>query len=273
LPLLASARLTHVGCVDRPECLGNGGANAVSVDFMDFPRHQPMYAFDDSRASTTPHGIAGAAPETRFNFDDPSFTHLYAEAGRLAQADRRQYLGDPGFVKVLTAALTAGPYLQARSRLINPDMSTPMVQPGTIDVAVAHAEPPQASESADATSQLAVVDGDGNALSLTTTNNLNFGSRLMVDGYVLNNAMTNFTGVPRPGQAAPNRMQAGKRPVSGMAPVIVFDAAGSPVLVGGSAQSAVHVARPPWRCGTCPSTGQRYHARADGTGGRCRWQR
>ena len=70
---------------------------------------------------------------------------------------------------------------------------------------------------------------------MTTTNNLNFGSRLMVDGFVLNNALTNFSAAPRQGQAAPNRMQAGKRPVTSMAPTIVFDAAGKPILVGGSA--------------------------------------
>ena len=70
---------------------------------------------------------------------------------------------------------------------------------------------------------------------MTTTTNLNFGSRLMVDGFVLNNAMTNFSTAPRAGQAAPNRMQAGKRPVTSMAPTIVFDRSGRPVVVGGSA--------------------------------------
>jgi gamma-glutamyltranspeptidase/glutathione hydrolase len=70
---------------------------------------------------------------------------------------------------------------------------------------------------------------------MTTTNNLNFGSRLMVDGFVLNNALTNFSAAPREGQAAPNRMQGGKRPATSMAPTIVFDAAGKPILVGGSA--------------------------------------
>jgi gamma-glutamyltranspeptidase / glutathione hydrolase len=74
-----------------------------------------------------------------------------------------------------------------------------------------------------------------NALSMTTTNNLNFGSRIVANGAIVNNALTNFTGVPRAGQAAPNRMQAGKRPVTSMAPTIVFDRAGIPVAVGGSA--------------------------------------
>ncbi len=181
--------------------------------------------------------LNGAAPGGRFNFDDPEFVHLYAEAGRLAQADRLQYIGDPAFSKIPSAALVAAPYLKERARLIDPSKSAATVSPGVIDKDSKTAMLPAAagSHTADATSQLAVVDADGNALSLTTTNNQNFGSRLMVDGYVLNNAMTNFSSLPRPGQAAPNRMEPGKRPVTSMAPLIVFDAAGKPLIVGGSA--------------------------------------
>jgi gamma-glutamyltranspeptidase/glutathione hydrolase len=57
----------------------------------------------------------------------------------------------------------------------------------------------------------------------------------MVNGFMLNNAMTNFSSPPRPGQLGPNRMQAGKRPVTSMAPTIVFDASRQPFVVGGSA--------------------------------------
>ena len=81
-----------------------------------------------------------------------------------------------------------------------------------------------AAPSADATSQLAVVDAAGNAISMTTTNNLNFGSRLLVQGYILNNAMTNFADAPKPGEVSPNKMEAGKRPVTSMAPTMVFNA-------------------------------------------------
>jgi gamma-glutamyltranspeptidase / glutathione hydrolase len=165
-------------------------------------------------------------PEARFNFDHPEFVHVYAEAGRLAQADRLRYVGDPAFVQVPTQALLADAYLRDRARLISAHQRMPDSRPGTVA---------QLAEHADATSQLAVVDEAGNALSLTTTNNLNFGSRLMVDGYVLNNAMTNFSAQPRAGQVAPNRMEAGKRPVTSMAPIIVFDPAGKPLIVGGSA--------------------------------------
>jgi len=173
----------------------------------------------------------------RFSFDDPEFVHFYAEAGRLAQADRQQYVGDPSFVRVPTAALLAPDYVRQRSRLINPERMTNDVKAGVVSVAMVASElmPAPPSEAADATSQLAIVDAAGNALSMTTTTNLNFGSRLMVGGFVLNNAMTNFSTAPRASQPAPNRMQAGKRPVTSMAPTIVFDRSGKPVVVGGSA--------------------------------------
>ncbi|MGZ5785502.1 MAG: gamma-glutamyltransferase family protein [Ramlibacter sp.] len=154
----------------------------------------------------------------RFDFDDPAFVHYYAEAGKLAQADRIKYIGDPGFVRVPAQELVAPNYLKERARLIDTAHATNL---------------PAAPPVSDATSQLAIVDREGNALSMTTTINLNFGSRLMVDGFVLNDAMTNFA--PAPDAANPNRMQPRKRPVTSMAPVIVFDTAGAPVVVGGSA--------------------------------------
>jgi gamma-glutamyltranspeptidase/glutathione hydrolase len=173
----------------------------------------------------------------RFSFDDPEFVHFYAEAGRLAQADRQQYVGDPDFVRVPTAALLAPAYVQQRARLIRPERMTKDVNAGVVNASMTTSElmtaPP--SDAADATSQIAIVDAAGNALSMTTTTNLNFGSRLMVGGFVLNNALTNFSAAPRAGQTAPNRMQAGKRPVTSMAPTIVFDGSGRPVVVGGSA--------------------------------------
>lgn len=179
-----------------------------------------------------------AAPgAARFDFDDPAFVHYYAEAGRLAQADRLHYVGDPGFVSVPADALVAGAYVRDRAQRIDSSRMTKDVSAGVVEAKAAAIMPAAASqpETADATSQIAIVDAAGNALSMTTTINLNFGSRLMVDGFVLNNAMTNFSAAPRAGQAAPNRMQAGKRPVTSMAPTIVFDRSGKPFIVGGSA--------------------------------------
>ena len=179
--------------------------------------------------------LKGAAPAGRFNFDDPEFVHLYAEAARLAQADRLHYIGDPAFTKVPVAALIAAPYVKERAALLDANKRASTVSPGVMDAKTALLDTAPGSETMDATSQMAIVDAEGNALSNTTTTNLNFGSRILVDGYVPNNAMTNFTGLPRAGQAAPNKMEPGKRPVTSMAPVIVFDKEGRPMLVGGSA--------------------------------------
>lgn len=187
-------------------------------------------------ARATPSATATETAQ-RFNFDDPEFVHYYAEAGRLAQADRLHYVGDPGFVEVPTAELLAPSYVQQRSRLIDPLRAAKDVKAGVVPARASAALPADAalSEVSDATSQMAIVDSAGNALSMTTTINLNFGSRLMAGGFVLNNALTNFSAPPRVGEVAPNRMQAGKRPVTSMAPTIVFDASGKPVVVGGSA--------------------------------------
>ena len=178
--------------------------------------------------------ISGAG-RSRFDFDDPEFVHYYAEAGRLAQADRLHYVGDPSFVRVPTAELVAPDYARARARLIDPMRASRDVKAGDVNNGATVMQSAAWSEVADATSQLAIVDAAGNALSMTTTINLNFGSRLMVDGFVLNNALTNFSAPLRVGVVAPNRMQAGKRPVTSMAPTMVFDQSGKPVVVGGSA--------------------------------------
>jgi gamma-glutamyltranspeptidase/glutathione hydrolase len=182
-----------------------------------------------------------AAGAVRFDFDDPAVVHYYAEAGNLAQADRERYVGDPDFARVPSRELVAGAYVRERARAIDPARAKKDVKAGDPVAKVGAAAGPDAvratpaAEVADATSQLAIVDRAGNALSMTTTINLNFGSRLMVNGFVLNDAMTNFTTAPRPGEAAPNRMEPRKRPVTSMAPVIVFDRSGAPVVVGGSA--------------------------------------
>jgi gamma-glutamyltranspeptidase/glutathione hydrolase len=70
---------------------------------------------------------------------------------------------------------------------------------------------------------------------MTTTINLGFGARLMVDGYVLNDALVNFSAAPHPGERAANAMAPHKRPFTSMAPAIVFDASGRPFAAGGSA--------------------------------------
>jgi gamma-glutamyltranspeptidase/glutathione hydrolase len=175
-----------------------------------------------------------ARAQGRFDFDDPAFAHLYLEAGRLAQADRRKYVGDPRLVNVPVAALADRRYARERAASIDMSRAAMEVKAGVPSPNLAALSPDE-SDPVAATSQIAIVDRGGNALSITTTTNLNFGSRLMVDGFVLNNAMTNFSAAPKPGETIANQMAPGKRPVTSMAPTIVFDAKGAPVVVGGSA--------------------------------------
>jgi len=170
----------------------------------------------------------------RFDFDDAQFAHLYAEAGKLAQADRRQYVGDPGFVSVPVAELASHAYARSRASAIDLASAATDVKPGVPATRTA-ALAPDESDPVSATSQLAIADRAGNAISITTTTNLNFGSRILVDGFMLNNALTNFSAAPKPGERIANQMEAGKRPVTSMAPTIVFDREGRPVVVGGSA--------------------------------------
>jgi gamma-glutamyltranspeptidase/glutathione hydrolase len=137
-------------------------------------------------------------------------------------------------VAVPLATLLAPPYVRQRAALIDPQRAAPNVRPGS------PTPPPvsavgDAATAGDQTSQIVVVDAQGGIASTTTTINLNFGARLRVDGYVLNNALTNFGPAPERGQALANQMAPGKRPVTSMAPVIVFDAQGRPVVAGGSA--------------------------------------
>ena len=121
-------------------------------------------------------------------------------------------------------------YLKQRAQMIS-DRSMGVAKPGTpAGNRVAAAEDTSAHKSA--TSHISVVDSFGNALSMTTTIEDVFGSRIMVRGFLLNNQLTDFSFAPvADGLPIANRVQAGKRPRSSMAPALVFDRA-SGQLVG-----------------------------------------
>lgn len=160
--------------------------------------------------------------------------HLFSEAGRLAFADRNLYVADSDFVAVNVAGLLDPAYLQKRAQLIGPrSMGTaqPGVPPGSAVAWAADPSPPKL-----ATSHISVVDGQGNAVSMTTTIEDAFGARVMVRGFLLNNQLTDFSFVPSvDGKPVANRVQPGKRPRSSMAPTLVFDrASGALVAIVGS---------------------------------------
>ena len=148
--------------------------------------------------------------------------HAVSEVGRLAYADRGLYVADSDFVPVNVAGLLNRDYLVQRASLIGEksmgkaEAGTP---PGNTLALAPDRSPPRVS-----TSQIVAVDNTGGAISMTTTVESYFGSHLMVRGFILNNQLTDFSFVPSEnGKPVANRVQAGKRPRSSMAPTLVFD--------------------------------------------------
>jgi gamma-glutamyltranspeptidase/glutathione hydrolase len=162
--------------------------------------------------------------------------HLFAEAGKLAYADRDRYVADADFVSVPVPGLIDDGYLTARAQAISLDRAAPVpVAPGNPPWRKAQEWTSDTSAEPPDTSQVSIVDADGSAVSLTTTIEGNFGSHLMVRGFLLNNELTDFSFLPEAnGRPVANRVEPGKRPRSSMAPTIVLDADGQPVLVIGS---------------------------------------
>ena len=152
----------------------------------------------------------------------PEAVHLLAEAGRLAFADRALYVADADFTPVPVAGLVAPGYLAQRATLIG-ERSMGIAKPGQpAGIQVAYA--PDRSPLRISTSQVVAVDDQGGAVSMTTTVEAAFGSHVMVQGFLLNNQMTDFSFIPAEnGQPVANRVQPGKRPRSAMAPTLVFD--------------------------------------------------
>lgn len=151
----------------------------------------------------------------------PLAVHLVAEAERLAYADRAQYLADSDYVAVPVKALTDPTYLATRAGQIG-DYSMQRARPGQpqgADLALA----PDRSPLRVSTSHLSAVDDRGQALAMTTSVEAAFGAHLMVKGFLLNNHLTDFSFIPQEqGKPVANRVQPGKRPLSSMAPTLVF---------------------------------------------------
>jgi len=172
----------------------------------------------------------------------PVAWHLIAESMRLAYADRDLYLADPDFVSVPVPGLTDPAYLAQRSALIAPDRTMATVTAGRPAGARALALSPQPLEQG--TSHFVATDRAGNVATLTSTIEGGFGSGLMVNGYYLNNELTDFNFIPAVnGVAVANRVEAGKRPRSSMAPTIVFSPDGRVRLAVGAAGGATIIAQ------------------------------
>jgi gamma-glutamyltranspeptidase/glutathione hydrolase len=159
-------------------------------------------------------------PLSRWGFNQDSTVQLIVEAERRVYADRSKYLGDPDFYNVPVDSLLNVVYLKKRMQSFNWNAATPStsIQPGAF-----------AGYESDQTTHYSIVDKDGNAVSITTTLNGSFGSKIFVKGagFLLNNEMDDFSskpGVPNMfglvgGKA--NSIQPGKRMLSSMTPTII----------------------------------------------------
>jgi gamma-glutamyltranspeptidase / glutathione hydrolase len=168
--------------------------------------------------------------------DDPvTAIHLIAEASRLAFADRNLYLADAAFVDAPVAALLRPEYLERRAALIDYAKAIPAVTAGTPSGATAWRFAPTDAAEKPSTSHYSIVDRWGDAVGVTTSVQGTFGSQLMVGGFILNNQLTDFEYEPEvDGKPVANRIEGGKRPLSSMAPTLVLDEQGRPILIVGS---------------------------------------
>ena len=166
--------------------------------------------------------------------EKPEAWRLIGDASRLAFADRGRYLADSDFVPVPVKGLLAQGYLAERAKLLGGDDALPEVSPGTPDFDHALNWGDDQAIELPSTSHISIYDRYGNALSMTTTIENGFGSRLMVGGFLLNNELTDFSFASHDnGRPIANRIEPGKRPRSSMAPTILRKD-GKPVLIIGS---------------------------------------
>lgn len=206
-PLCMTYRGRQVCGMPTPS--SGGVAVAATLGILE---HLPMGDYPPSRVD-----LNGGRPSVMG-------VHLVSEAERLAYADRDKYVADTDFVGLpggsLNTLIDPG-YLAGRAALVSLQHSMGTAKPGDFGMP-ADVAPPGREHG---TSHVSIIDSYGNAASFTTTIESPFGSFHMVDGFLLNNQLTDFAAEPRASDGAlvANRVQPGKRPRSSMAPTLVFD--------------------------------------------------
>lgn len=159
--------------------------------------------------------------------------HAFAEASFLSYADRDKYVADDDFVAVPIKEMLAPDYLKSRAGLISMDAAIKDVKAGN---PVDFVRGKDATPDNPGTSHFTVIDKDGLTISMTTTVEGAFGSGRMVNGFMLNNQLTDFSALPvdKDGNAIANAVAPGKRPRSSMAPMIGFGPDGQLAFTTGS---------------------------------------
>ncbi len=161
--------------------------------------------------------------------------HLVAEASALAFADRNTYIADSDFIPVPSEGMLNKGYLKSRASEVSRFKAGRKRFPGMPGLVGELKYGPSENEHGLSTTHMSIVDGDGNAVSMTSSIENAFGSRLMSGGFLLNNQLTDFSFQPtKNGSPIANRAEPGKRPRSSMSPTLVFDQAGNLVMAIGS---------------------------------------
>jgi gamma-glutamyltranspeptidase/glutathione hydrolase len=213
---------------------GKGIITAADLKEYDAKERLPaMFPYEQYTVVTMPLPSSGGVilhqmmkmvenePLARYGFESAKAVHLMTEVERLAYADRAQYLGDRDFYSVPVDTLTSQAYLQKRRTAIQPDRAG-----NSKDIGAGMLSP-----KSEETTHFEVVDNQGNAVSITTTLNGGYGSKVVVGGagFFLNNEMDDFSvkpGVPNMYGAVgteANAIAPGKRMLSSMTPTIVLD--------------------------------------------------
>ncbi len=165
--------------------------------------------------------------------DSVEFANLYTQASALSYADREKFIADSDFTNLPFAAMINTAYLERRAESISGDKEWRRKRAGNpyADANVALGT----SMELPNTSHVSIVDKEGNAVSMTTSIEFMFGSGIMVEGFLLNNQLTDFSFSPTKNRfPVPNRAEPGKRPRSAMSPTMVFDKEGNLEVVVGS---------------------------------------
>lgn len=161
--------------------------------------------------------------------------HLVAEASRLAFADRNTYMADSDFISVPTLGLLNPAYLDLRSQEISITKAAGKQKPGKLGNKTQLKFGESENETGLSTTHMSVIDSLGNAVSMTSSIENAFGSRMMSGGFLLNNQLTDFSFSPsKDGDLIANRVEPKKRPRSSMSPTLVFDGSGNLLLAVGS---------------------------------------
>ncbi|MCG6112592.1 MAG: gamma-glutamyltransferase [Paracoccus sp.] len=224
--LLSAADLAAYRVIERP---------AVCVEYRD---HDVCGMGPPSSGGLTVGqilGMLGGYDLAEMGAESADAWRLIGDASRLAFADRGRFMADVDFVPMPTEGLIDPAYLSERAALLAGDDSLPEVTAGQPGWSHAALWGQDSALELPSTTHISIVDGDGNALSMTTTIENGFGSRVMAAGFLLNNELTDFSFETHDADGWPiaNAIAPGKRPRSSMAPTIVLRD-GAPAMVIGS---------------------------------------